>query len=275
MSTSQLSLIPDHPPEVEVRTIDLSDLPPDTALVGPPPSKALVNAIRLHGMLGFPNVTRVGKRYEVLDGRRRIKAARLLGMESIPCLVVSLRGPAPRDVLSISGNALRSPNPASDFRAISSLSEQGYSEAEIALATGMAVGTVKARVRLLSGLVKGLRNALEDGLLSVAQADAVSKLSSHAQERLSIKLGVTGKLKPADIEEERRVRRLDATASLPWDAINSVPDDTFSEEHRDAVAKVRAFLGGAGVGSPEEDLQSGIFFRGRSGGAYRVIVVPA
>lgn len=50
----------------------------------------LADSIRIHGILQPLSVRRVGISYELIAGERRLRAARLAGMEEVPCLLMNM-----------------------------------------------------------------------------------------------------------------------------------------------------------------------------------------
>ena len=50
----------------------------------------LAESIRLHGILQPLSVRRVGTGYELIAGERRLRAARLVGLTEIPCIVMAM-----------------------------------------------------------------------------------------------------------------------------------------------------------------------------------------
>lgn len=88
-SAEQLPLIPVQPPKLgNMEPVSLDRLPPDEALLGPPPSAALVESIRRWGVLTPVLVRAVGGQLQyynpdtLVSGRRRIKALRALHAEA-------------------------------------------------------------------------------------------------------------------------------------------------------------------------------------------------
>jgi ParB/RepB/Spo0J family partition protein len=67
--------------ELPVRLIDVGDNVRDVTDAG------LVESIRRHGVLQAITVRRDGRRYRVVMGHRRLKAAKLVGLTTIPALV--------------------------------------------------------------------------------------------------------------------------------------------------------------------------------------------
>src|SRR4029434_5271358 len=73
------------------RDVPLAEFPPNDELMGPAPDRALVDSVRDFGVLDPVLLERhesLRRPYVVRDGRRRIKAARLAGLTSVPAVVL-------------------------------------------------------------------------------------------------------------------------------------------------------------------------------------------
>lgn len=211
----QLSLIPDAPPDpadLAVELIPLDQLPPDANLPGNAPAPAFVDSIRRFGLLQPIIVIPNGHGYQIAAGRRRIKAARAAGLERIPALIYPL-GYAPTQILAIIENQQRSRNIASDYLAIRKLADQGATENDIVAATGMPLGTIRARLRL-ANLIPPLHDAFLAGHISAAVADQTSTLSHDLQDQLAAILKAAGKLHAHDVDTVRHVAHETAAAQL-------------------------------------------------------------
>jgi ParB-like chromosome segregation protein Spo0J len=86
----QLSLIPEKLVTPKARKVILTELPKD--LSGPEPEQGFLDSIRRVGFLHPIGLIEDGDRYQVAYGRRRIRAARSLGLISIPALIYPLGG---------------------------------------------------------------------------------------------------------------------------------------------------------------------------------------
>ena len=50
----------------------------------------LVASIKLHGIIQPLVLRQIGDKYEIIAGERRFKAATLVGMRTVPCIVMNL-----------------------------------------------------------------------------------------------------------------------------------------------------------------------------------------
>jgi ParB family chromosome partitioning protein len=147
----------------------------------------LAASIRKTGILQPVLVTREGDRYRVVAGERRVRAARLAGLRTIPVLVKE--GLHDRDhlLLALVENVQRRDLTAlEEAEAYRHLKDDfGLTQEEVAERVGKDRATVANAIRLLK-LPAAIRATLEDGLLSAGHARALLSLSSAAdQEKLA------------------------------------------------------------------------------------------
>src|SRR5437868_2822796 len=108
------------------------------SLAGPKPSRTFVASIRSFGVVA-PVIVKEdprgpvdfrGQRYALVDGNRRVMAAREVGLERIPARVLpSLDDTA---ALTLALNGSRQDNPVTEYLAIKAFLARGLSESDIA-----------------------------------------------------------------------------------------------------------------------------------------------
>ena len=116
-----------------------------------PPTKAptwLVSSVRQYGVISSIIVADHGDAgYRVIDGRRRLAAARLLGLASIPARVFDGTEIGPMaDELTVSLNALRAPNWPVAREAVLRMAAQSLDAQEIGRRTALSVPTCLALI---------------------------------------------------------------------------------------------------------------------------------
>jgi ParB family transcriptional regulator, chromosome partitioning protein len=177
-------LIPQTPPEGENLSLPLDALP--TMLYGPEPSKAFVESVRRFGvMVPVAVIATSDNSYRVLDGRRRVKACRLLAYSHIPAVVFDV-GTSPSEVMTVLLNEQRSANPVAEFRAITELVGGGASMDDIADATGLSKAQIHERMRL-GALDPRLLERAERGEIKPGTAKTLSRLAPSQQDAIARK----------------------------------------------------------------------------------------
>lgn len=224
--------------------VDLVDLPDDAALMADL-SPQLRDHVLENGVL-FPIsvVQNAPGPLTLVDGRRRVLAARLAELDSVPALIFPAG--TPLDDMTIIANSLRSENAATDMQALATLFEstsaklresipddlERTAEVERALSkrVGMPIQTLRKRLWLLGNLHETLRHALEHGEIKAGIAEAAAKLSRDKQAVLVSIFEATGKLTAKDIREIRTAHALNATDPL---------GDLFGDEADDDLPQAR------------------------------------
>lgn len=219
---TQPLLFPETPSCFLLEEVPLEQLPADESIAGPAPSPALLASVQRDGILQPVLLVRTyGERYLIAEGRRRIKAARAAGLTQIPAWVTE-GDIAYAAALGLVSHAVRKDNPAAELESIERLLRLGASEQVIAQETGLRLGTIRQRLRLL-GLDDRLRAALRAGQVAVGVAEQAAKLPEAAQRRLAAQLASEGKVSAADVDAERRARTVEAATTLPFALLSATP----------------------------------------------------
>jgi ParB/RepB/Spo0J family partition protein len=221
--TRQMVLLPEGPVTVSwapFLPLDQCDVGPnDGSPISAPPTRALVESIGRLGVLQ-PVVVRTGPdgRYPVIDGRRRILAARQHAHTFIRGLIAEglTDGVVPASLLLLLNEQRRS-NPLAELEAIEQLIAAGATEADIARATGLAAATIRQRFRLTGAhpTLKAMAAAGELALGVLEQAASLTPqqqlqlLADGAQEDGSVKITA------GHIAELKQARSMATVAALP------------------------------------------------------------
>lgn len=190
----------------------LDCLPDNLFLTGKDPDKAFVESIRTFGVLSPIWVQEMGAAtYRVLAGRRRIKAARAVGLECIPALLV----PNAYDyaALALIENRQRDTNPVSDLEAVKTLMERGHTEKDIGKALGINLSSVR-RLLHLATLPATVYAAVKRGEMAIGVAEKFARLTEKQQDAL-LKSERVEDITERVVHNARTVELREATASLP------------------------------------------------------------
>lgn len=194
----------EEPPQGGTVAVDLVDASPYQPRQGMDAGRleGLKASLREHGVLQPIVVRRVGDRFEVVVGARRLRAAREVGMEEVPAVVRDVADDRMLEIALIENlqrEDLDAIEKAQSFRVY--LAETGLTQEEASKRLGLDRSTIANMIRLLElpeevqGLVRhGMVAmgharallALEDGKRQVALAERVARegLSVRQVERL-------------------------------------------------------------------------------------------
>jgi ParB family transcriptional regulator, chromosome partitioning protein len=144
----------------------------------------LAASIRAHGVIQPVLVTETIDGYQLVAGERRVRAARMAGLERIPAVVRQL---ADRDQLELAlvENLQREDlDPIEAARAYRQLiDEYAFSQEDLAARVGRARSTVANTLRLLE-LHPAVQAAVADGQLTEGHARAIGGLEAGNQPRI-------------------------------------------------------------------------------------------
>jgi len=173
--------------EVETASAGLEQVPVD--LIDPNPFqprsafpeetlRGLAESIRSSGVLQPILVRRVDGKYQLIAGERRLRAARMAGLQAVPVVIRDL-GDRETLELAVTENVMREDlNPIEVAHAYDSLQERfQLSHEEIAARIGINRSTVSNTLRLL-GLPEQIQNMVANGDVSAGHARALLGLQS-------------------------------------------------------------------------------------------------
>jgi ParB family chromosome partitioning protein len=152
-----------HPHHSNIRT-DLGDL------------TELAASIRAHGLLQPLVVTPLpkGDGYEVLDGNRRLAAAKLAGAKGLPCLAARPGDEDHQVTVMLAAALHKQLSPLDLANAFRALRNRGLSNVDIARRTGYSQTTVASRLLLLT-LPAEAQDRIRHKEITVADAERMAR----------------------------------------------------------------------------------------------------
>jgi ParB family chromosome partitioning protein len=182
----------------------------------------LAASIREHGVLQPVLVTETLDGYQLVAGERRVRAARLVGLERIPALVRQLADRAQLEVALVENVQRADLDPIDEALAYRQLIEEfGLTQEHVAERVGKARATVANTLRLLD-LHADVQAAIADGRLSEGHGRALGGLPVDGQVHVvgtvigqGLSVRQTEELvrrlrEPRPVREAARPNRLDA-----------------------------------------------------------------
>ena len=110
---------------------------------------SLAKSISSNGVIQPLTVRRAEGCFELISGERRLRAAKMAGLSSVPCIVVKAE-PDRSAVMALLENIQRQDlDPFEEARAFSKLLEEGLTQEELAVKLGLSRSTVANKLRLL------------------------------------------------------------------------------------------------------------------------------
>ncbi len=195
--------------------------------------ESLANTIREKGVLQPLLVRRVGSRYELIAGERRLRAAKKAGLAEVPVLIREAEE-ADRLELSILENIQREDlNPIEEAQAYKEMQDRlAITQEELARRVGKDRSSVANSMRLLQ-LPREIQEDLSSGRLSSGHARAILALD---REVLQLKMWALIKDKGLSVREaERHVQELKAGKTRK--GANATPLDPDMQSLQDELCR--------------------------------------
>ena len=166
IAVSQLDPNPDQPR----RTFDTQAL------------EALAVSIRQAGVLQPLLVVENGARYRIVAGERRYRAARMAGLQSVPCVVRDMTEQERMEAALIENLQREDLNPIEEAAGIRALMEEcGYTQELAAKRVGRSRPAVANLLRLLQ-LPESIRELVKAGELSAGHARVLAGLADESRQ---------------------------------------------------------------------------------------------
>ena len=144
----------------------------------------LADSIRQHGILQPLSVRRVGNGYELIAGERRLRAARMVGLGEIPCIVMNMDDRESAMAAMVENLQRQDLDFVEEAQGISLLMEQwSMSQEQVARLLGKSQSAIANKLRLLRHSPAVLRALREYGLTE-RHGRALLKLQTQ-EERLA------------------------------------------------------------------------------------------
>lgn len=143
----------------------------------------LVESIRVHGILEPLIVTPKGEGYELVVGHRRLAAATLAGIASVPAIVRTATNQQKLELALVENLQRHELNPMDEATAFQRLAtEFGLTQGEIATQVGKSRTAVANAVRLLQ-LPEEMQRSIAEGRVTAGHARAILAAPNAREQR--------------------------------------------------------------------------------------------
>ncbi|MEA2711145.1 MAG: ParB family transcriptional regulator, chromosome partitioning protein [Phycisphaerales bacterium] len=160
----------------------------------------LAASLKSNGVIQPIVVRRVNDRYELVAGERRLRAAKLAGLATIPAIVRELDSFTQAQMALVENIHREDLNPIERAAAYRALIDQlGLTQAELANRLGEDRSTVANFLRLLE-LAEPVRTMIRDGKLSLGHAKVLAGVSDALEQERLANLVVSQELSVRNLE---------------------------------------------------------------------------
>lgn len=189
----------------QVAEVKLEDLPPNGDLEGPEPSRELLSSVASVGIVYPIIVLRWEDELHVIDGRRRIKAARACNMDTIVANIFTDIREDDQAAWAIILNEQRSVNPVTEYQYYKALMAKANWEEVI---SQYQINKAHMdRIMSLDNLASiDFISSYEDGKIAESTLFEIAKLGEPRQKYLLGILDTKGKLTAKDVKQARTAR---------------------------------------------------------------------
>jgi ParB family chromosome partitioning protein len=197
--------------------------------------QALAASIAEHGVLQPIVVTETLDGYRLIAGERRLRAARMAGLERIPAVIRQLEDHQHLELALVENLQRSDLGPLEEAQAFRQLIDEfGFTQETVAVRVGRARSTIANTLRLLD-LDPAVQQAIIDGRLTEGHGRALLGLPGDIQARL-IATVVDGELSVRQTEElVRRLRQIPAETAATNGATKDPDLERVEEELRNAL----------------------------------------
>jgi ParB family chromosome partitioning protein len=191
----------------------------------------LVEAIKVHGVLQPLLVRAVGKKFELIAGERRLRAARAALLKQIPVVVVEATDEKALEMALIENLQREDLNPIEEAEGYALLQKKfNLTQENVAKQVGKARASVANALRLLE-LSDSIRKYVAEGLLSVGHAKVLLSVEGDKEKDLLAKRAIKEGMSVRTLE--KIVKRLGLPPKKPRAEKADLPSDylhTLSDE---------------------------------------------
>ena len=145
--------------------------------------KELAASIKEHGIIQPLVLRKLGKKYEIIAGERRYKAASLAGLTVVPAVISNIDDNKSAEIALVENIQRRDLTPIEEARSYKNLLDKGYlTQEDLAKKMGLSQPAVANKLRLLN-LDDTVQQALLNGKISERHARALLSLNDKEEQK--------------------------------------------------------------------------------------------
>jgi ParB family chromosome partitioning protein len=191
----------------------------------------LVQSVQEHGVLQPLLVRKVGSKFELIAGERRLRASQAALLKKVPVIVVEASDEKALEIALIENLQREDLNPIEEAEGYALLLKKfNLTQEKVAQKVGKARASVANALRLLE-LPDSIRQYVSDGLLSVGHAKVLLSLDSDKEKEILAKRAIKEGMSVRALE--KWVKKLSQPPKKPRAEKNDLPSDylhTLSDE---------------------------------------------
>lgn len=143
----------------------------------------LASSIKEHGIIQPLVVRRLQDKFEIIAGERRYKAASLIGLSTVPCIIMNLNDNESAEVAIIENIQRKEMTPLEEAKSFKKLLDKGYlTQDELAKRMGKSQSNISNKLRLLN-LDEVVQEAILNGKISERHARSLLRVDNKDEQR--------------------------------------------------------------------------------------------
>ena len=143
----------------------------------------LASSIKEHGIIQPLVVRRLQDKFEIIAGERRFKAASLIGLKTVPCIIMNLNDNESAEVAIIENIQRKEMTPLEEAKSFKKLLDKGYlTQEELAKRMGKSQSAISNKLRLLN-LDEVVQEAILNGKISERHARSLLRVDNKDEQR--------------------------------------------------------------------------------------------
>ena len=163
--------------------------------------QGLAESISEHGIVSPIIVRKIGDKFEIIAGERRFKAANLVGLTTVPCIVKELDDTESAEIAVIENLQRSNLTPIEEARSYEKLLSKGMTQEELAKRLGVSQPTIANKVRLLN-LTPEVQDALLHNKISERHARSLLQISNPDMQNNLLNTIITNRLTVRQTDNE-------------------------------------------------------------------------
>lgn len=163
--------------------------------------QSLAESISAHGIVSPIIVRKIGDKYEIIAGERRFKAAGLIGLTTVPCIIRELDDTESAEVAVIENLQRANLTPIEEAKSYEKLLNKGLTQEQLAKKLGVSQPTIANKVRLLN-LCQEVQDALLHNKISERHARSMLQLSDPELQKEILNNIISNRLTVKQTDEE-------------------------------------------------------------------------
>lgn len=143
----------------------------------------LARSIKEHGIIQPLVVRKVQNKFEIIAGERRFKAAGMIGMKTVPCIIMDLSDGESAEVAIVENIQRKEMTPLEEAKSFKKLLEKGYlTQEDLAKKMGKSQSSIANKLRLLN-LDDLVQDAILNNKISERHARSLLRVNDKMEQR--------------------------------------------------------------------------------------------